>query len=122
MAAKAASSGGAKRECMQPAQRATDRSRSGRLTSPLPLPALAPARSPRTHLSFPTSPAVFQLIRDLPRFGVGSKVTRVTWPPDSYWTVVDVRPKLVRGVHGVPSTQTLLMAPQSLTLTREASC
>ena len=49
---------------------------------------------------------MFQLIRDLPRFGVGSKVTRVTWPPDSYWTVVDVRPKLVRGARGVPSTHT----------------
>lgn len=44
--------------------------------------------------------AVFEVVRNLPDYGVGSKVKRATWRGDDcYWTVTQVKPAEVRELH-----------------------
>ena len=42
---------------------------------------------------------LFEIVKKLPGFGIGRTVTRTTWPPDSYWRILDVQPK-VDGMSG----------------------
>lgn len=57
--------------------------------------------------------AVFDVVTKLPGTGVGAKVQRNTWPPESYWTVTAVRPTVVR--HSSASRHMPPTAPQLLT-------
>jgi len=55
--------------------------------------------------------AVFDVVTKLPGTGVGAKVQRNTWPPESYWTVTAVRPTVVR--HSSASTASQLLTSWS---------
>merc|ERR1739848_679656 len=37
---------------------------------------------------------LFDIVKKLPGLGIGRTVTRVTWPPQSYWKIVEVKPKV----------------------------
>ena len=40
--------------------------------------------------------AVLEVTKSLPQRGLGSKLQRIKWQADSYWTVTAVKPSIVR--------------------------
>jgi hypothetical protein len=52
---------------------------------------------------------VFEVVRNMPDYGVGTKVKRATWRgEDCFWTITQVKP---REVSALPSPPPLLLCP-----------